>query len=58
MGSLFSFITIHMRSLGMTVEETGIINGISSTTAIFAPFLLGLIADKIGNFKVSHLDHH
>ena len=57
-GSLFSFITIHMKSLGMTVEETGIINGVSSTTAIFAPFLLGLIADKIGNFKVSHLDHH
>ena len=57
-GSLFSFITIHMKSLGMTVEETGIINGVSSTTAIFAPFLLGLIADKIGNFKVSHSDHH
>ena len=41
-----------MKSLGMTVEETGIINGVSSTTAIFAPFLLGLIADKIVNLKV------
>lgn len=52
-GSLFSFITIHMKSLGMTVEETGIINGVSSVAAVFAPFLLGLIADKVGNFKVT-----
>ncbi|XP_046651657.1 uncharacterized protein LOC124342637 [Daphnia pulicaria] len=51
-GSLFSFITIHMKSLGMTVEETGIINSVSSVAAVFAPFFLGLIADKVGNFRV------
>ncbi|XP_046450998.1 uncharacterized protein LOC124199271 isoform X1 [Daphnia pulex] len=51
-GSLFSFITIHMKSLGLTVEETGIINSVSSVAAVFAPFFLGLIADKVGNFRV------
>lgn len=37
----------------MTVEETGIINSVSSVAAVFAPFFLGLIADKVGNFKVT-----
>jgi hypothetical protein len=34
----------------------GIINGVSSVAVIFTPFLLGLIADKIGNFKVLDID--
>jgi sugar phosphate permease len=44
-----------MKSLGMTVEETGIINSVSSVAAVFAPFFLGLIADKVGNFKVLNI---
>ncbi|KAI9562763.1 hypothetical protein GHT06_010217 [Daphnia sinensis] len=36
----------------MTVEETGAILGVSSVAAILTPFLVGLIADRIGNFKI------
>ncbi|XP_057367697.1 uncharacterized protein LOC130688704 isoform X2 [Daphnia carinata] len=51
-GVLFPFVTIHMKSLGMTVEETGAIFGVSSVAAILTPFLVGLLADRIGNFKI------
>ncbi len=46
-------MTLHMRSLGITVEEIGIIYGIVPFAAILAPSAMGMIADKIGNFKVS-----
>lgn len=41
-----------MKSLGMSFQEVGAIYGVSSVAAILSPFLLGLIADKLGNFKV------
>lgn len=51
-GVLLPFTTIHMKSLGMSFQEVGAIYGVSSVAAILSPFLLGLIADKLGNFKV------
>lgn len=47
-------MTIHMKSLGISVEETAIIYGVSPLFAILAPYAMGMIADKLGNFKVTH----
>ena len=46
-------MTIHMKSLGITVEEIGIIYGVVPFFAVLAPSVMGIIADKLGNFKVS-----
>ena len=51
-GVLGPFVAIHMKSLGISVEETGIIYGIASVVSVLAPVDLGLIAYKLGNFKV------
>jgi len=51
-GVLLPYMTIHMKALGITVAETAIIYGIYPIFAIFAPFSMGIIADKLGNFKV------
>jgi MFS family permease len=52
-GVLLPFTTIHMKSLGLSFQEVGSIYGVSSIAAILSPFLIGLIADKLGNFKVT-----
>jgi MFS family permease len=44
-----------MKSLGMSFKEVGAIYGVSSIAAILSPFIIGLIADKLGNFKVTHI---
>jgi hypothetical protein len=41
-----------MKSLGISVEETGAIYGLSAVVGVLTPLGLGLIADKLGNFKV------
>ena len=46
-------MTVHMKSLGISVEETAIIYGVIPFFAILAPGTLGVIADKLGNFRVS-----
>ena len=52
LGVLLPYMTIHMKSLGITVEETAIIYGVVPLFAILAPSTMGMIADKLGNFKV------
>lgn len=42
-----------MRELGINVEETAIMAAVSPAVAILMPPLAGMIADKIGNFRVS-----
>ena len=51
-GVLLPNMTIHMKSLGISVEETAIIYGVFPIFSIFAPYAMGIIADKLGNFKV------
>ncbi|KAK4026589.1 hypothetical protein OUZ56_015594 [Daphnia magna] len=51
-GVLLPYMTIHMKSLGISVEETALIYGIFPLFAILAPYTMGIIADKLGNFKV------
>ena len=54
-GVLLPFTTIHMKSLGMSFKEVGAIYGVSSVGAILSPFIIGLIVDNLGNFKVTHI---
>lgn len=50
---LYPYLTIHMRELGISVEETAIMSAVTPAVAILMPPLAGMIADKIGNFRVS-----
>ncbi|XP_058802844.1 uncharacterized protein LOC131670884 [Phymastichus coffea] len=49
---LYPYLTIHMRELGISVEETAIMSAITPFVAIIMPPVAGLIADRIGNFKI------
>jgi len=49
---IWPFMTIHMKSLGITVQEIGLVFGIVPPLVAFSPFAIGVIADKLGNFKV------
>ncbi|KAL1492391.1 hypothetical protein ABEB36_010643 [Hypothenemus hampei] len=49
---LYPYLTIHMRELGINVEETAIMSAVTPAVAILMPPLAGMIADKIGNFRV------
>lgn len=41
-----------MRELGINVEETAVMSSLTPVVGILMPPLAGLIADKIGNFKI------
>lgn len=41
-----------MRELGISVEETAIMSAITPVVGLLMPPLAGLLADKIGNFRV------
>ena len=49
-------MTIHMKTLGMTIEETAVIYGVYPFFSIASPYTIGMVADKMGNFKVIILD--
>ncbi|KAF2883909.1 hypothetical protein ILUMI_22294 [Ignelater luminosus] len=49
---IYPYLTIHMRELGINVEETAIMSAITPVVSILMPPVAGLIADKIGNFKI------
>ena len=52
MVSLYPYLAIHMRSLGFSVEDTALVNLAIPVADIFGPPVAGIIADKIGNFKI------
>lgn len=54
---IYPYLTIHMRELGINVEETAIMSAITPVVSILMPPIAGLIADKIGNFKVRQILH-
>lgn len=41
-----------MRELGINIEEAAIMSAVTPVVAIIMPPIAGVIADKIGNFKV------
>eukprot|EP00092_Neocalanus_flemingeri_P040495 GFUD01044100.1.p1 GENE.GFUD01044100.1~~GFUD01044100.1.p1 ORF type:complete len:708 (+),score=166.26 GFUD01044100.1:153-2276(+) len=49
---LYPYLVIHMRSLGLSVEEVAVVNGVIPVADIIGPPLAGLVADKIGNFRL------
>lgn len=49
---LYPYLTIHMRELGINVEETAIMSAITPVIAMVMPPLAGMFADRVGNFKV------
>ena len=48
---LYPYLVIHMRSLGLNVEEVALVNGVIPVADIIGPPLAGFVADKIGNFR-------
>nr|CAD7609604.1 unnamed protein product [Timema genevievae] len=50
---LYPYLTIHMRELGINVEETAIMSAVTPIVAIVMPPLAGMVADRIGDFKAS-----
>ncbi|XP_041974938.1 uncharacterized protein LOC121730128 [Aricia agestis] len=49
---LYPYLTIHMRELGIDVEETAIMSAVTPVISIVMPPLAGMLADKIGNFRL------
>nr|XP_031830685.1 uncharacterized protein LOC116426193 [Nomia melanderi] len=49
---LYPYLTIHMRELGINVEETAIMSAITPVIAMVMPPLAGMFADRVGNFKI------
>ncbi|XP_059482974.1 major facilitator superfamily domain-containing protein 6-like [Neocloeon triangulifer] len=49
---LYPYLTIHMRELGVSVEETAVMNAVTPVIAIIMPPLAGMVADRIGNFRI------
>ena len=49
---LYPYINLHMKSLGLTVQEAAIINTVIPVLFIFTPPLAGFLADRIGNFRL------
>ncbi|XP_055344541.1 major facilitator superfamily domain-containing protein 6-like [Paramacrobiotus metropolitanus] len=50
--ALLPFMAVHMRSLGITVPQTAIILAVLPFVSAVGPPLGGLIADKIGNYRL------
>lgn len=55
---LFPYMTIHMTTLGMTIEEIAVISGVYPLFTIVSSYTSGVVADKMGNFKVIILVQH
>ncbi|CAH2050547.1 unnamed protein product, partial [Iphiclides podalirius] len=49
---LYPYLTIQMRELGINVEETAIMSAVTPVISIVMPPLAGMLADKIGNFRL------
>ncbi|XP_014252834.1 uncharacterized protein LOC106668510 [Cimex lectularius] len=49
---LYPYLTIHMRELGINIEETAIMAAVTPIVAIVMPPIAGMVADRIGNFKI------
>ena len=50
--TLYPYISLHMRSLGFTMEDASIVNSVIPVVDIFGPPLAGIMADKMGNFRI------
>ena len=44
--------TIHLKSLGFTIEDASLVNSVIPGADVFGPPLAGFLADKLGNFRL------
>merc|ERR1712107_874405 len=49
---LYPYLNLHMKYLGLNVQEVAIINAVIPILFIFTPPLAGFLAQKVGNFRV------
>jgi hypothetical protein len=49
---LYPYLNLHMKSLGLSIQEVAIINAVIPILFIFTPPLAGFLAEKIGNFRI------
>jgi MFS family permease len=49
--ALYPFLTLHMKSLGISLVEIGVQFAITPLAVLIATPLIGLLADRIGNFR-------
>ena len=49
---LYPYLNLHMKSLGISVQEAAIINALVPILFIFTPPLAGFMADRLGNFRI------
>lgn len=49
---LLPYLAVHMKQIGITVEETAIIHSIIPLSAFSGPPVAGFLADKFGGYKV------
>ncbi|RWS05228.1 Major facilitator superfamily domain-containing protein 6-like protein, partial [Dinothrombium tinctorium] len=54
-GCLFPYFTIHMRQLGLSVEETAIIISTLPIASVLGPPVICFVADKFGKYKLALL---
>lgn len=50
--TLYPYLTIHLKSLGYTIEDASLVNSVIPVADIFGPPLAGFLADKLGNFRL------
>lgn len=50
--TLYPYLTIHMRALGFSIEDASVVNSVIPGADVFGPPLAGLLADKLGNFRL------
>lgn len=50
--TLYPYLIVHLRSLGFTIEDASIVNTAVPLADIIAPPVAGLLADKLGNFRI------
>jgi hypothetical protein len=49
---LYPYLNLHMKSLGLSIQEVAIINAVIPVLFIFTPPLAGFLAEKVGNFRI------
>lgn len=52
MAALYPYLTIHMKSLGLTITETAIIYAALPILCCVGPAVTGALADKLGHYKI------
>ena len=49
---LYPYLNLHMKSLGLSIQEVAVINAVIPILFIFTPPLAGFLAEKVGNFRI------